>query len=260
MDWQYDGFSAAQSAAPLNFSIGWQQLAQRVMRTMKSHRLASAVSITLAFGSLCCGSAPPPPVSPEPGMVAASEEAEQVADAERLIVKKAQVTLEVEAVPEGRDRVVAFVEEMNGYLENIVIEEGKPAVLVVRIPAGQLDNFLDRLDSLGRVGERRVESTDITEQAIDLQARVDNLIAVRDRLRNHLDKAREVGEILAIERELTRVQSELDSMDGRLKYLRSAASASVVTVTIKRPQVLGPLGYVGKGIWWGISKLFVIHP
>ena len=218
-------------------------------------KLVSSVSIASIL-VLGCGSAPPP----APLATTATEGFTQSSDAERLIVKTARITLEVEAIPEGRDRVMGFVEEMEGYLESAVIDEGESALLVVRIPVAHLEVFLDRLSSLGRVKERRVESTDVTEQVIDLQARIDNLIAVRDRLRNHLDKAQKVDEILAIERELTRVQSEIDSMDGRLKYLRGAASASVVTVTIKQPQVLGPIGYVGMGLWWGISKLFVIHP
>ena len=48
-------------------------------------------------------------------------------------------------------------------------------------------------------------------------------------------------------------------MDARLETLRSRVSLSELRLTLEHAQILGPIGYVGKGVWWAVSKLFVIR-
>jgi len=85
------------------------------------------------------------------------------------------------------------------------------------------------------------------------------MVALRDRLRALLDKAQDVKDILAIEKELGRVQGDIDSMQARLKSLKGKVDLSSITVSIKRKRILGPLGYVLRGAWWTVEKLFVIQ-
>jgi hypothetical protein len=99
----------------------------------------------------------------------------------------------------------------------------------------------------------------VTEQVVDLDARRKNLAAVRDRLRSLLERAANVGEMVAVERELARVQGDLDALDARLKHLRATTSLSEVTVTASRERILGPLGYLGYGLYWVVAKLFVLR-
>ncbi|MBI3722911.1 DUF4349 domain-containing protein [bacterium] len=82
---------------------------------------------------------------------------------------------------------------------------------------------------------------------------------MRDRLRSLLEKATSVQDIVLVEKELSAVQGELDSMEARLKVLRSTSALSEVVLTAERPRILGPLGYAGYGLWWVFSKLFVIR-
>ena len=94
---------------------------------------------------------------------------------------------------------------------------------------------------------------------IDAEARLENLIATRDRLREHLGRTSSVAEIVAVERELARVQTEIDSLEGRLAHLRSSVALSTVELQIEQKTVLGPLGYVVWGFLWGVEKLFVLR-
>ena len=100
---------------------------------------------------------------------------------------------------------------------------------------------------------------DVTEQYIDVEARLKNKIVLRDRLKQLLEKATTVKDILAIETELHRVQGDIDSMEGRIKSLKGQVDYTTVTISLKRKAILGPLGYLFKGLWWGVEKLFVIR-
>jgi hypothetical protein len=50
-----------------------------------------------------------------------------------------------------------------------------------------------------------------------------------------------------------------DSMEGRIKALKGQVDYATVTLSLNRKPILGPLGYLFKGIWWGVEKLFVIR-
>jgi ABC-type sugar transport system ATPase subunit len=65
--------------------------------------------------------------------------------------------------------------------------------------------------------------------------------------------------VLAIEQQLTRVQTELDSQIGQFKNLSSQVALSRLEIDYRRGQVLGPLGLIGYGIYWVFEKLFVIR-
>ena len=86
-----------------------------------------------------------------------------------------------------------------------------------------------------------------------------NKIVLRDRLKQLLDKASAVKDVLAIETELNRVQADIDSMEGRIRALKGQVDYATVSLSLEREPILGPLGYVCKGLWWGIEKLFVIR-
>ena len=51
----------------------------------------------------------------------------------------------------------------------------------------------------------------------------------------------------------------IETMQASLDRLNSQVALSELSVTLQRRTILGPLGYVAKGLWWGISKLFVIR-
>lgn len=118
---------------------------------------------------------------------------------------------------------------------------------------------MDAVAALGSEQGRTVEAVDVTEQYADLEARLRNDRALRDRLQQLLERAKDVEDVLAIEKELTRIQSEIETMQAQLDRLRSQVELSALTITLERRRILGPLGYASYGLWWAVSKLFVIR-
>ena len=101
----------------------------------------------------------------------------------------------------------------------------------VRIPAANFEAFVGEVVRLGEVRQNHVGSQDITEQYLDLEARIRNKREEEKRLLKHLaDSTGKLEDILAVERELSRVRGEAEQMEGRLRFLADRSELSTVTI------------------------------
>jgi hypothetical protein len=112
------------------------------------------------------------------------------------------------------------------------------ANLTVRIPTESLEAFLEELEDLViRVESQNVSSDDVTEEYVDLQARLRNLEATEEELRALLTEVREnrskAEDILAVHRELTSIRGQIESLEGRKKYLERMTALSTVHLQIR---------------------------
>ena len=178
---------------------------------------------------------------------------------DRMLIWRASLTLDVENVSRAAARVEEIAKQSDGYVENKSDSKMESADLTVRIPVKSLNSSLRSFESLGTVRSRYVSSKDVTENYVDIDARLKTKLALRDRLRLLLEKATDVKDILAIEKELTRLQGDIDSMQARLKTLKKKADFATVDLSLQQRKILGPVGYVLKGAWWLVEKLFVIR-
>ena len=194
-------------------------------------------------------------VVPVPPGVAQSAAPVSVEDS-RLLVRHGAIDVVVDDVARGSARAQAVLVESGGYVERGQLGE-RSASFTLRVPEKVLDATLDSLATLGSVASRTVSAQDVTEEAIDLDARLQSLIATRDRLRKLQETATSVADVVTVERELGRVQGEVDSLEGRLKHLRSSAALATIELSIRQKIVLGPLGVIAKGLGTFLSKLFV---
>lgn len=180
-------------------------------------------------------------------------------DRSRMLIWSAWLSIEVVDVNQTVTRVADIAKQSGGYVENQSNSGEERANLNLRVPVDSLKSTMASLESLGNVTSRQVTSKDVTEQYVDIDARLKTMIALRDRLRTLLGKAEDVTDVLAIEKELTRVQADIDSMNARLKALKGKVDLASISLSIKRRPILGPLGYLLKGTWWTVEKLFVIR-
>lgn len=183
----------------------------------------------------------------------------EVPPVDRMLVKTASLKINTSAVAEVTEKAIEITAEEGGYVETSSMTEGEKATLKLRIPAPRLGEVLDRLADLGTEVRRQISARDVTDQVTDLEATLKSKIALRDRLRKLLERAITVRDVIEIEQQLTRLQAEVDSMEGRLNNLKTQVALASITLTIGRKRILGPLGYLGAGLWWLVSKLFVIQ-
>jgi len=180
--------------------------------------------------------------------------------ADRMLIWKARLSVDVWNVPKAVADATAVAEKLGGYVEQKSDSGEEEASLTLRVPVKAFKESLAGFEALGTVTYRNVEAEDVTEQYVDVEARLKNKAALRDRLKQLLDKATDVKDVLAIETELNRVQGDLDSMAARIKSLKGQVDLATVRLSLSRRPILGPLGYFFKGLWWGIERLFVLRP
>jgi hypothetical protein len=180
-----------------------------------------------------------------------------------MLIWTGSMTIEVLSISNAVEQVSIKVKEAGGYIDASNQREygNRPTTtLSLRIPSDQLELMLGSLDGIGEISEKRLASEDVTERYIDMQARLETKKKLRDRLQNLLDRADEVKDVLAIEKELTRLQADIDSMTARLKAMKGKVDFATLTITLnakEHEKVLGPLGYVWEGAGWCVKKLFV---
>lgn len=123
------------------------------------------------------------------------------------------------------------------------------AVVVVRVPSTGYASFVAEAAKLGRVLFQSESADDMTQQHVDMKARLGNLQAEQARLRQLFSRAKNVADMLAIEQELTRVQGDIESMQAQIAYLEKQAAMATVTLELKEPTpIVSPAGTD-----WGIA-------
>jgi uncharacterized protein YoaH (UPF0181 family) len=173
-------------------------------------------------------SAPAPDRAPGPGAPFGS--------VQRALVRTAQVTVEVAdpAISARQLRTAAAL------VRAFVTEEQSSNTgswLVLRVPADALDRFMEDIAAIGRVLGRSTQVLDATEEAVDLHARVASQQASVARVRSLLAEATSIGDVVAIEAELSRREADLDSLTSRLEALRDQVALSTLTVDLRAPGV-----------------------
>jgi hypothetical protein len=148
-----------------------------------------------------------------------------------MLIYTATMNLAVFQVAEASKQVEQMARESGGFLAR-----RDDTSLVIRVPAEKFEDLLKRIEKLGDVLHRNVAAEDVTEQYMDAEVRLKNARAVRDRLQQLLEKANKVEDSLAIEKELTRVGTEIETLEGKLKYLRDRARYSTITVSFQAKQ------------------------
>jgi hypothetical protein len=181
---------------------------------------------------------------------AVSNVAQQQNAIERMIIKSADLSLQVENVREAEAAVSAQVAALGGYVVRVEMsgtDERMTAHMTFRVPAERFDETLTGVQGLAKkVLSRTVSGDDVTEEFVDLRARLGNLEATRDRLRNLLEQAVEVEDALEVNRALTEVQGQIELLQGRMEYLQQSAALSTITVYLS-PVPVTPI--VTQGSW-----------
>jgi len=177
---------------------------------------------------------PPPPPGPLPGPDTrhdagdASSGTGTATKAAPMLIYTANYHLAVFETAKVIDAIQKLADEQGGYL----VRRGDNNI-TVRIPSGKFRGVLGAISKLGDVLHREESVEDVTERFFDLQVRLKNARAVRQRLEALLLDAKDVKEALAVEKELARLTAEIESLAGKLKRMRELIAFSTITVQLE---------------------------
>ena len=162
-----------------------------------------------------------------------------------MIIRTGSATIEVDSLEPAIARLRLIASQLGGFVGNTSVqggrEEVRSATVEIKIPAQRWSQLLEGLKPIGKIESQIESAEDVGEEFTDVTARVSNARRLEDRLVALLaNRTGKLEEVLSVERELARVREEIERYEGRLRYLRSRAALSTMTVMLHEPApVLG---------------------
>jgi len=187
---------------------------------------------------------PPPPSAPAP--------------VDRKIIKNGELTIEVAEYDPAADQVETIVRQHSAFVADREIQEktggAVQGILTIRVEPARFETLFAALKAVGRLESENVKAADVTAQYVDLEARITAAQLTEDNLKallaqkSILDK---ITSMLEIERELARVRTEIEQMQGQLRVMAAQVSLSTIRVTLREPERIVP----GAGISVEVADL-----
>lgn len=179
-----------------------------------------------------------PALKAKPGVVREAARKNEPPSMARQIIYTATLQLVVRDFEKARKEVQELLAQFDGYVADSDIGSRSGSVRtgrwVVRIPVPQYQPFLDSLGDVGVPENLTQKAQDVTQEFIDLTARIVNQRHLEDRLAKLLEeRSGDLKQAIEVERELARVRGEIETMQGRLRFLQNQTSLSTVTIVVR---------------------------
>ncbi|WP_245863089.1 DUF4349 domain-containing protein [Candidatus Viridilinea mediisalina] len=178
----------------------------------------------------------------------ASQTQVEVPPSQRIVIKQANLTIQVQDVDSAESLLRSRAEQLGGFVVSVRTvnhehNNTKTSFITFRVRAEHFDEALSGIEGLAhRVISRSVTGDDVTEEFVDISARLRSLETTRDRLLDLLARADEVEDALQVNRALTDLQSQIEQIQGRINYLRDRAALSTINVELRpipaRPPII----------------------
>ncbi|MFC5365858.1 DUF4349 domain-containing protein [Salinirubrum litoreum] len=161
----------------------------------------------------------------------------------RILIRTGTVTLRVDDYASARRNLTRSVRAQGGFVsdatQQVNGEENRTWTtgrVVLRVPSENFSAMFSDAETEGDVLDSTQSTQDVTEQVVDLRARLENLKAERDRLRTLYDRANGTEEVLAVGERLSDVQGEIERTEAKLRSLEERVAYSTITVELREPR------------------------
>lgn len=184
--------------------------------------------------------------------------------AERMVVRTGELQFRTADLGAARATLLAHTAAHGGYVASDTGDElphALRAVLRLRIPTDRLDAFLVAIEPVGTLELRRLDAADVSEQWVDLQARLAAKARLEQRYLELIARAGTVAEVLDVEQELGKVRGDVESMQARMRVLGDQVALSTLTVTCLQPRATDgralAFGAALRGGWDALLRVLV---
>jgi len=231
----------------------------------------SALPLLLVLGFAGCGVAPQVsrpsdfPAVTTAELAATAENKGEPAEAARKIIYRGTLVLNVEDFGIVEKKISELIKSSGGYVAQF--REDRPygaqrgGRWTVRIPVPQFDRFMEETGKLGVAQQREVHADDVSEEFVDLEARLKNKQQLEARLLELVAKrSDEIKDVIAMEAELARVREEVERMQGRLRYLTDRVTMTTIEISAFerhdfRPPEATFAGRIAQTFWQSLNLL-----
>lgn len=161
----------------------------------------------------------------------------------RKLIRTATIELRVQDFDAAASNLTRMARSGGGWVQSrhreVRTVDGKEYTvgqLVLRVPAKDFSSYFQRVQGEGEVQSASTNTKDVTDQLVDIEARLENLRAERDRLRELYEEANETEDVLRVERRLTEVQGEIERLEARQRNLQNRVAFATITVHLSEPR------------------------
>ncbi|GAB7008412.1 DUF4349 domain-containing protein [Halorubrum trueperi] len=162
------------------------------------------------------------------------------AEADRQLIRTGDLRVTVDSFEDADAEARSIAGSHDGFVSDSTretLERGDERYtvgeLTLRVPSEEFDSATTDLESLGNVERSTTESRDVTDRLADLEARLENRRAERDRLRELYEDANTTEDVLAVQRELADVQEEIERMEAEQAALEERVALSTIRVELR---------------------------
>ena len=193
-------------------------------------------------------------------------EVDKVETIERKIIKEGEIKFKTTDVNKTKSLIEQTVQKLNGYIANDNAYDYSDRFehrLTIRVPADKFDLLLTNIsENVEKLDYKNIDVRDVTEEYIDMEARIKTKKELQNRYKEILKQATRVDEMLNIERQIGNLQTEIESVEGRMKYLKDRIAFSTLTVTYYQ-ETTSSTGFFSKiaealGNGWSVFLWFLI--
>jgi len=217
----------------------YAKLADRAGSSGSSPAATAAPAATVAASSADARPTPAPAkpqtlISTSGGGSASIEEEIASATDGRVIIRTADLNVTVDDVTMSMDDIANITNAAGGWVVTSVQPRNYSGTISIRVPADRFDDIIEQLSGLAvKVKSISTRSEDFTEEFTDVSARAQTLEDTLEQLRVLFDRAFSVEDAITIQKEITNVQSDLESLQARLNFLSQSSAFSFISVTLE---------------------------
>jgi DNA-binding MarR family transcriptional regulator len=173
-------------------------------------------------------------------------------DENRVVIYNAKVAIRVKNADSLNRKLAELSSKYDGYVVSLGNRYSS-----IRVKSENLNSAITEIAGLGKMSSKTISGNDVTEEYKDYEIRLDNAAKARGRYLQLLEKAENVEAALKVEKELERLNGEIDLLKGKLERLKHLSDFSTIDIQIMEKQKMGVLGYVGLGLYKAVKWLFI---
>src|SRR5215510_7751314 len=163
----------------------------------------------------------------------------------RKVIQNAEMTIETDKPEEGQQKIGVIAEKHGGF---VVISESKhneaasqnvastEVNIVVRVPAQKFQATIDEIRAVGgRILHEKSSGDDVTEEYIDLEARIRTKKALETQFLEIMKQARRISDAMEVQTQLAGVRTEIERLEGRRRFLENQSALSTINIALHTP-------------------------
>jgi len=201
-----------------------------------------------------------------PAKLEAADQAQSpVVPTDRKIIRNGELTIELDNPENAQRRITTIAESLGGFVVTSELQQTEShgqqshltVTVIVRVPSQKFAAAIDQIRGLGagaHILHEKISGQDVTEEYIDLEARIRAKKALETQFMEIMKRAQKISDALEVQSQLAEVRGEIEQLEGRLRFLENQSSLSTITIRLQTPAPL--VATTTPGFWHNIREAF----